>query len=99
MKVNELLVKVVISIGVLMKVKKIYEKMKIEKMILVNWVWEQFTGSRLDVFCMKVALKNFAKFTRKNLRQSLFFNNFIKRQTLAQVFFGEFCEFVRTSFL
>ena len=44
---------------------------------------------------MKVALKNFAKFTRKNLRQSLFFNNFIKRQTLAQVFF----EFVRTSFL
>ena len=36
MKVNELLVKVVISIGVLMKVKKIYEKMKIEKMILVT---------------------------------------------------------------
>ena len=92
MKVNKVLVKVVVSIGVLMKVKKIYEKMKIEKMILVKWVWEQFRGSLLEVLCMKVALKNFAKFTRKNLCQSLFFNNFIKRQTLAQVFFGKFCE-------
>ena len=92
MKVNKVLVKVVVSIGVLMKVKKIYEKMKIEKMILVKWVWKQFRGSLLEVFCMNVALKNFAKFTRKNLCQSLFFNNFIKRQTLAQVFFGEFCE-------
>ena len=67
MKVNKVLVKAVVSIGALMKVKKIYEKMKIEKMILVKWVWEQFRGSLLEVFCMKVALKNFAKFTRKNL--------------------------------
>ena len=29
---------------------------------------------RLEVFCKKGALRNFAKFTRKHLRQSLFFN-------------------------
>ena len=30
--------------------------------------------SRLEMFCEKGALKNFAKFTRKHLCQSLFFN-------------------------
>ena len=44
-------------------------------------------------------LRNFAKFTGKHLRQSLFFNNvsggasnFIKKQALAQVFSCEFCK-------
>ena len=44
-------------------------------------------------------LRNFAKFTGKNLHQSLFFNrvadlayNFIKKETLAQVFSCEFCK-------
>ena len=43
------------------------------------------------VFYKKDVLKNFAKFTGKHLCQSLFFNkvtgrNFMKRETLAQVF-------------
>ena len=47
----------------------------------------------------KGVLRNFAKFTGKHLCQSLFFNevasaacNFIKKETLAQVFSCEFCE-------
>ena len=49
------------------------------------------------MFCKKSVLRNFAKFTGKHLCQSLSFNkvaglNFIKRQTLAQVFSREFCE-------
>ena len=53
-------------------------------------------------------LKNFAKFTGKHLYQSLFFNkaaglrpeacNFIKKETLAQVFFCEFCEISKNTF-
>ena len=54
-------------------------------------------------------LRNFAKFTGKHLCQSLFFNkvtglrpevcNFIKKETLAQMFSSEFCEFSKnTSF-
>ena len=47
----------------------------------------------------KGVLRNFTKFTGKHLCQSLFFNkvaglacNFIKKETLAQVFSYEFCE-------
>ena len=47
----------------------------------------------------KGVLRNFAKFTGKHLCQSLFFNkvagaacNFIKKETLTQVFSCEFCE-------
>ena len=46
-------------------------------------------------------LRNFAKFTRKHLCQSLFFNkacNFIKKETLAQVFSCEFCKNSRNTF-
>ena len=44
-----------------------------------------------EVFCKKDVLKNFAKFTGKHLCQSLVYNkvtghNFMKRETLAQVF-------------
>ena len=51
-------------------------------------------------------LKNFAKLTGKNLRQSLLFNkvadaacNFIKKETLAQVFPCQFWEIFRNNFL
>ena len=57
----------------------------------------------------KGVLRNFAKFTGKHLCQSLFFNkvaglrpqacNFIKKETLAQVFSCEFCEISKNSFL
>ena len=56
-------------------------------------------SSRPEVFCRKGVLRNFAKFTGKHLCQSLFFSkvaglacNFIKKETLAQVFSCEFCE-------
>ena len=49
-----------------------------------------------EVFCKKGVLKNFAKFTGKQLCQSLFSNkdllHFIRKDTLAQVFSCEFCK-------
>ena len=58
------------------------------------------------MYCKNGVLKNFAKFTGKQLRRSLFFNkvyrpeayNFIKKETLAQVFSCEFAKFLRTPF-
>ena len=62
-------------------------------------------SSRLEVFCKKGVLKNFAKFTGKHLCQSLFFNkvaggacNFIEKETLVQVFSCEFCEISKNTF-
>ena len=53
----------------------------------------------------KGILRNFAKFTVKHLCQSLFFNkvtggacNFIKKETLAQVFSCEVCEISKNTF-
>ena len=49
-------------------------------------------GQRCSV--KKDFLGNFAKFTGKHLCQSLFFSkkNFIKKETLAQIYSCEFCE-------
>ena len=62
-------------------------------------------SSRPEVFCKKGVLRNFAKFTGKSLCQSLSFNkvaglacNFIKKETLAQVFSYEFCEISKNTF-
>ena len=59
-------------------------------------------SSRPEVFCEKGVLRNFAKFTGKHLRQSLFLNkvaglrpevcNFVEKETLVQVFSCEFCK-------
>ena len=62
-----------------------------------------FRSSCPDEFCKKGDLKNFAKFTGKHLRQSLIFSkkkkkNFIKTETLAQVFSCEFCEIFTNTF-
>ena len=57
-----------------------------------------------EVSYKKGVLKNFAKFIGKHLCQSLFFNkvaglwNFIKNETLAQVFSSEFCEIFMNTF-
>ena len=48
------------------------------------------------VFYKKGGLQNFKKFKGKHLRQSLFFNN--KTETLAQVFYSEFCEIFKNIF-
>ena len=62
-------------------------------------------SSRPEVFCKKGVLKKFAKFSGKHLCQSLFFNkvaggacNFIKKETLAQVFSCEFCKISKNTF-
>ena len=54
----------------------------------------------------KGVLRNSAKFTGKQLWQSLFFNkvasqacNFVKKETLAQVFSWEVCEISKSTFL
>ena len=46
----------------------------------------------------KGVLKNFAKFTGKHLCQSLFFNNFIKKDSVAQVLSCEFNEIFKKTF-
>ena len=57
------------------------------------------------MFWEKGVLRNFAKFIGKHLYQSLFSNkvagaacNFIKKETLAQVFSCEFCEISKNTF-
>ena len=62
-------------------------------------------SSRPDVLCEKGVLRNFAKFTGKHLCQNLFFNkvaggacNFIKKETLTQVFSCEFCDISKNTF-
>ena len=69
-------------------------------------------SSRSEVFCKRDALRNFAKFTGKHLRQSLFLNKvaiiltlifswpatLLKKETLAQVLPCEFCEIFKNTF-
>ena len=64
-----------------------------------------YRSSPPEVFCKKGILRNYSKFTLKHLCQSLFFNkvaglacNFIKKETLAQVFSCEFCEISKNIF-
>ena len=63
----------------------------------LTWSFEilgDYRSSRPDVFCKKGALRNFAKFTRKHLCQSLFFT----KETLVQVCSCEFCEISKNTF-
>ena len=53
---------------------------------------------RPEVFCKKGVLRNFAIFTGKHLCQSLFFNK-VKKETLTQLFFFEFWEISKNTFL
>ena len=63
-------------------------------------------SSRLEVFCKKDVLINFAKFIGKYLRQRLFINKVVglnlatllKKESLAQVFPCEFCEISKNTF-
>ena len=65
------------------------------------WSWQK---QPLEVFCKKDVCRNFATFTGKHLRQSLFFNkaagisNFIKNEALAQVFSCDFTKFLIATF-
>ena len=57
-------------------------------------------NSRPEMFCKKGILRNFLKFTGKDLRQSLFFLacNFVKKETLTQLFSCEFCTISNSTF-
>ena len=62
-------------------------------------------SSRPEVFYRKGVLRNFVKFTGKQLCHSPFFNkvaglacNFIKKETLALVFSCKFCEISKNTF-
>ena len=54
----------------------------------------QCRSSRPEVFCKKGVLRNFAKLTGRPEACNL-----IKKETLAQVFFCEFCEIFKNTFL
>ena len=62
-------------------------------------------SSRPEVFYKKVVLRNFAKFTRKHLRQRVFFNKvaglrlFIKKGLWHRCFLVNFAKFLRTPFV
>ena len=76
-------------------------------------IWIQKRQQQIAVFrsshrrcsVKTVVNRNFAKFTGKHLWQSLYFNklaglacNFVKKETLAQVFSIEFCEISENTF-
>ena len=79
--------------------------------IQIFWhrIFSIFQKQPPEVFCKKGVLKNFAKFTGKQLCQILTFNkvagprsqtcNFIKRETLAQVFSVNFVKLLKAPFL
>ena len=65
-----------------------------------------FRSNHRGALSKKGVLKNFAKFTGKHQRQSLFFNkvagqacNFFKKRALAQVISCEFAKVLKTDFL
>ena len=57
-------------------------------------------SSRPELFCKNGVLRNFAKFTGKHLRQSIFSlqASTIKKETLTQVFSCELCEISKNTF-
>ena len=59
-----------------------------------------FISSRQEVFCKKDILRNFAKFTWVSFLLKLQDSvcNFIKKETLAQVFSCEFCEISKNTY-
>ena len=81
--------------------------------IFISWFFEDIINFKINISrsshqkCSinKSVLRNFTKFTGNHLCQSLFFNkvaracNFIKKETLAQVFSCEFCEILKNTFL
>ena len=63
-----------------------------------------YRSSGPEVFFKTTVLRNFGKFTGKHLSQSLYFNkvpglacNYIKIETLAQVFSSEFSEIFKNT--
>ena len=73
--------------------------------VLYQKSWGMVKSNRPEVFCEKGVSKNFAKFTGKHLRQSLFLIKLQAwglqlywKETLTQVFSCEFCELFNDTF-
>ena len=75
---------------------------------IIAWcVFRTIKSSRPEVFCVKSALQNFAKFTGKHLCQNLFFNKIaglrpvtlVTKKLWHRCFHINFAKFLRTPFL
>ena len=55
-------------------------------------------SSRLELFCKKGVLRNFAKFTEEKTCARVSFLNFIKKEALAQMFSCKICEVSKNTF-
>ena len=77
---------------------------------LIHKLWVDLINDRcshLDVFCKKLVLRNFAKFTAKHLCQSFFINKvegfrpaiLLKKRLWRRCFPVNFAKFLRRSFL
>ena len=71
----------------------------------LTWMNRNLTGKlqiteavTCRLFDKKGVPRYFAKFTGKDLRQSLLFNNFIEKETLARVLFCEFWKISKNTF-
>ena len=53
-----------------------------------KYISSTYRSSRPEVFCKKVVLRNFTKFTGKHLCQSIFFNKVAGHQRFSDVFRG-----------
>ena len=81
----------------------------ISRYLLEENIWQKpintfqtFKISRLEVFCKKGVLRNLAKFTRKHLCQSLFFNKgpdtLLKKRLWCMCFPVNFCQISKNTF-
>ena len=82
-------------------------KLSINKIVIVleeKQLRNKYRSSHRRCSVRKGVLRNFVKLTGKHLCQSLFFNkaaglcNFIKKETMAQVFSCKFCESPENTF-
>ena len=90
------------------KLNSFYTSFKKAMFWLLFWcldktVSHHYRSSCPEVFCKKGVLRNLAKLTGKHLYRDSFlikrlFFNFIKKESLAQVLFCEFCEISKNSF-
>ena len=69
--------------------------LEVAKWLLINPFHATFKNSRPVVFCKKVVLRNFAKFTGKHLCQSLFL---LKKGLWHRCFPVKFCKISKTTF-
>ena len=83
------------------KKKQIRIFLKSSKALIVRTNKRNYRSSRPDLFCKKIVLRNFGKFTGKHLCKSLFFNKvagWLKKGLWHRCFPVNFAKFLRTPF-